>query len=200
MKLYYTGNSPYARRPRIAIREAGLLDRVEEIDAAPLGQDGHVLFEHGPGGKVPALLTDSGTLLCESLIIARCLDEASGGKLYPAAPAEREFTYQVEGIASLLMDSLFHRSHEKRRDPSERSPAAIEKEAGRAGRCYDALASLVGRFDGQIDMGTLSAGASLGYADGRHPDDDWRSGRAALADWFERMMQRPAMVETKPNF
>ena len=35
MKLFYSNNSPYARRPRIAIREARLVDSVEEVVAAP---------------------------------------------------------------------------------------------------------------------------------------------------------------------
>lgn len=200
MKLFYSGNSPYARRPRIAVQEAGLQDRVEEINLEPLQEKSAIVKEYGPGGKVPALLTDSGIFLCESLIIARYLDEVSGGKLYPSDPAAREFTYQVEGIASMLMDSLFTRSHENRRESAIQSPAAIEKEAARAQQCYDSLNSLVDRFDDKIDMGTITAVASLGYADGRHPGDDWRKGRPKLAAWFERMMQRPSMASTKPSF
>ncbi len=200
MKLFHSANSPYARRPRIAVVEAGLQDRVEDVELSSPEERTKVLMEFGPGAKVPGLLTDDGTYLCESLIIARHLDEASGGKLYPSDPAAREFTYQVEGIASLLMDSLFTRSHENRRDPAIQSPEAIKKEATRAQNCYDALDALVDRFEDQIDMGTITAVASLGYADGRHPGDDWRKGRPKLAAWFERMMQRPSMANTKPSF
>jgi len=199
MQLFYTINSPYARRARLAVRESGLADRVEEVEIIR-EENNDLLFEHGPGGKVPGLLTDSGTYLCESLIIARYLDEVSGGKLYPADPAAREFALHVEGVASLLMDSLYVRAHENRRDPSERSPALIENETARAARCYDALAGLVGRFDGQVSMDKATAVASLGYADWRHPGDDWRGGRSPLAAWFEAMMKRPAMAETKPIF
>lgn len=49
-------------------------------------------------------------------------------------------------------------------------------------------------------MGTITTLCSLGYADGRHPDDGWREGRAALAAWYERTMLRPAMALTKPAF
>jgi glutathione S-transferase len=201
MKLFYSSNSPYARRPRLAIRETGLLGKqVEEVTLTTPEERVDVLIKHGPGTKVPALLTDNNVLICESLIIARVLDELSGGKLYPKAQKERELAYQVEGVASLLMDSLFHRSHEKRRDPSEQSPSEIEKEAERAQRCYDELARLLPVYDGKIDMASMTVVASLGYADGRHPDDNWREGRGKLADWFETIMQRPAMAETKPNF
>lgn len=199
MKLFYTTNSPYARRARMAVREAGLAGRVEEVEIIRQKNDA-VLSENGPGGKVPALLTDSGTFLCESLIIARYLDELSGGKLYPAEPAAREFALHVEGVTCVLMDSLFSRAHENRRDPSEQSPGLIEKETARAARCYDALAGFVDRFDGPVHMDRVTAVACLGYADWRHPGDDWRAGRAKLAAWFEEMMKRPAMAETKPIF
>jgi len=201
MKLYYSGNSPYARRPRLAIREAGLIGKqVEEVTLKTPEERVDVLIKHGPGAKVPALLTDNNVLIVESLIIAHVLDELSGGKLYPKAQKERELAYQVEGVASLLMDSLFHRSHEKRRDPSEQSPGEIKKEGERAQRCYDELARLLPTYDGKVHMGSMTAVASLGYADWRHPDDDWRKGRGKLADWFETIMQRPAMAETKPIF
>ena len=73
MKLFYSGNSPYARRPRIAIREADLMDRVEGIVAA--GEEREpMLFEYGPGAKVPGLLTDSGAYIRETLLIDIYLD------------------------------------------------------------------------------------------------------------------------------
>lgn len=200
MKLYFSGNSPYARRPRIAIREAGLTGTVEEVSLKSPEERVKLLGEMGPGAKVPALLTDNGVFLCESLIIAKFLDEVSGGKLYPKDPKERELAYQVEGVASLLMDSLFHRSHEKRRDASEQSPAEIKKEGERAQRCYDELKELLPKYEDKVHMGAMTAVASLGYADWRHPDDNWRGGRDKLAAWFEKIMQRPAMDETKPIF
>lgn len=200
MKLFYSGNSPYARRPRIAIREAGLTGAVEEVELADPEKRVKILLEFGPGAKVPGLLTDNGVYLIESLIIAHHLDEASGGKLYPKSGKEREIAYQIEGVASLLMDSLFHRSHEKRRDPGEQSPGAIAKEATRAKRCYDALEKLLPLYEDKVHMGSMTVVASLGYADWRHADDDWRGGRDKLAAWFEKMMQRPSMAETKPIF
>lgn len=199
MKLFYSGNSPYARRPRMAIREAGLMDRVEEVEAA--GDDRErILFEYGPGAKVPGLLTDSGAYICETLLIDFHLDEASGGKLYPKDQAARELAFQIDGVASLLMESLFYRSHESRREPGEKSEAFIVKESDRANRTYDALEGLVDRFGNDMHLGLISVVASLGYADWRHPGDGWRDGRPKLAGWFEEMMKRSAMAETKPIF
>ena len=63
MKLVYSGNSPYARRPRIAIREAGLLDKIEEVNVAPMPDNMDQILGFGPGAKVPGLVTDSGTYI-----------------------------------------------------------------------------------------------------------------------------------------
>jgi len=60
MKLYYTGNSPYARRPRMAIRQLGLTDKVEERDITPRDENLDELLAAGPGGKVPVLVTGAG--------------------------------------------------------------------------------------------------------------------------------------------
>lgn len=200
MKLFYSGNSPYARRPRMAIREGGLMDKVEEVDVAQSDDRVALLLEYGPGAKVPGLLTDSGAFLCETLVIDYHLNEISGGKLFPKDHAARDFAFQIDGIASLLMESLFYRSQEKRREDGERSPAFIEKELGRANRAYNALEGMIDRFGDKMHMGLISTVASLGYADWRHPDDGWRDGRPKLTGWFEEMMNRPAMAETKPIF
>ncbi len=200
MKLYFSGNSPYARRPRMAIRQFGLTDQVEEVDAAPLNAPDNVLKNYGPGGKVPGLLTDTGAFLCETLVILNYLDDASGGKLYPAAGEARDFAMQVEGLASLLMESLFYRARENRRDPSEQSPGYIESEGERSTRCYDALEGLVDQFADPVNMAHLSVVASLGYADWRHPGDEWRNNRPKLTTWYDKMMQQPASAETKPIF
>jgi len=200
MKLFHAGNSPYARRPRIVAREAGLMDRIEEIDAAPLGGSDNVIFQHGPGGKVPGLLTDNGVYLCESLIICRYLNDEAGGSLLPAEPKARDGVLRTDGIASLLMDSLFVRSHEIRREEGEKSPGVVVTEAARAARAYDELESLAGGFGDEPNLGTITVVASLGYADWRHSGDEWRKDRPVLTAWFEKMMQRPAMEETKPIF
>ena len=124
----------------------------------------------------------------------------SGGALYATSDPENETHLAIEGIASALMDSLFVRARENRRDPAERSPGVISMEAERARRLYDALESRAGELGERVHMDTISVGCALGYADGRHPDDAWRDGRGALAAWFEKLMQRPSMAETIPAF
>ena len=98
MKLFHTHNSPYARRIRVAVREAGLLERVEEIDVSPIPDNVHRLLEYGASGKVPLLVTDDGRALCETLIIARHLDGLSGGALYARDPSFQTTQMEIEGL------------------------------------------------------------------------------------------------------
>ena len=50
-----TRNSPYARRARIAVREAGLLDKVEELDVSPREENLDTPLAYSPAAKYPYL-------------------------------------------------------------------------------------------------------------------------------------------------
>ena len=191
MKAFYTHNSPYARRVRLAARASGL--GVEEVDVAPLRRPDQPLLQKGPGGKVPGLETDAGVYLSETLLITGYLNEKSGGKLSPS-----EASQEVESIASLTLDSLFLRSHEKRAEDGAPSPSLIEGETARAARCYDALEAKLAGQPAALDLGSIAAVTALGYADWRLPEDDWRNGRAGLAAWFDAMHELSDVADTKP--
>ncbi|PJK27588.1 glutathione S-transferase family protein [Minwuia thermotolerans] len=198
MKLFHTQNSPYARRARLVARACRL--DIEEVDMSPLAERAGELLEHGPGGKVPGLLTDTGVFICETLLITRYLNDAAGGKLTPRDAQAAEKVMELEGIGSLLMDSLFQRSQENRREAGEKSQAVIDREAERAARCYDALSQRLTHQPTVLNLGTIAAISALGYAEWRHADDNWREGRPGLAAWFNEMMVNPAVTETAPKF
>jgi glutathione S-transferase len=199
MKVFYTGNSPYARRVRLAGRVSGL--GVQEIDVAPLDAPDNPIHAKGPGGKVPGLETDSGAYFCETLLITGYLNEKSGGRLLPADPTDADAARELEGVGSLLLDSLFLRSAQLNRLPeNERSPTQIAKEAERAQRCYDALDGRLAGKPATLDVGTIAVVTALGYADWRLPGDDWRTGRPGLAKWFDAMHENEDVAETKPVY
>ena len=200
MKLYFSQNSPYARRPRLVLHEAGLQDRITEEDLTPRAENDAVLFANGPGGKVPALITDTGAFIVESLLICRYLDDLSGNKLTPTDPTDRDKAIQLEGTASVLMDTLYFRTHEGRRDVSQQATNVKEKDAKIAMATYDALNKAAADFGDAINLGIIATVSALGYADWRHPDDNWRDGRPTLAGWFERISERSAMRLTAPIY
>lgn len=57
-----------------------------------------------------------------------------------------------------------------------------------------------GWFGDRLHMDVLTTACSLGYADGRHPDDGWREGRPQLTQWYASVSERPAMAQTRPSF
>ena len=200
MKLYFSQNSPYARRPRLVVHEADLEDLVEEVDLTPRAENAAVLFANGPGGKVPALMTNTGAFIVESLLICRYLDDLSGNKLSSTAPNIRDKALQLEGMASVLMDTLYFRTHEDRREEVHQVATIKAKDLKVTFAAYDALNDAVSNFGDTINLGLLTTVAALGSADWRHPSDNWRAGRTALADWFERISERPSIKLTAPVF
>jgi glutathione S-transferase len=197
MKLYMSGNSPYARRARITAREAGLIDQVEEIPISGFEQ----LLELGPGGKIPVLVVDDGLTLCESLIITRYLNDLSGGGLLPTESAAKGKCLALESIASVLMDSLFVRSMENNhREEALRSSAVLDREGERCRRCYDSLEKMVAEQGDSVSLASIAVISALGYADWRAPTDEWRQGRPDLEAYYDRLMERTAFSETAPSF
>ena len=197
IKLYVSGNSPYSRRARLAIREGGLTDKVEEIAIKSLNQ----LQDIGVGQKIPVLICDDGTSLCESIIITRYINELADGVLMPQEQQARMKTLELESVASVLMDSHYVRAAEKyRREKEHQSEELLARKQSRANGCYDRLDVLVAAEDEQITLATIAVISSLDYANWRHSEDDWRTGRTSLSSYYDRISQRPAFAETVPNY
>lgn len=101
MKLVSYPTSPFARKVRIAAFEAGLLDRLEIVDANPLADDG-VVAKHNPLGKVPALVLDDRTLVDSPLICAYWLLTCALCQMQsPSAPSPWAARWGTSIIATL---------------------------------------------------------------------------------------------------
>lgn len=75
MKLRFNKLSPFARKVRIVAREAGIADRIEEIETtvSPVAPN-ESLARENPLVKIPALVTDAGDTLYDSGVICEYLD------------------------------------------------------------------------------------------------------------------------------
>ena len=76
IRLYYTPNSPYARIARVAARESGLIDTVDEIVAITRSPDSS-LFAISPLARVPVLV-DGTTTLADTRDICGYFDGLTG--------------------------------------------------------------------------------------------------------------------------
>ena len=200
MESFYTANSPYARKVRVFLREAGLAPRVTETLAVTRTEESPLLA-HGPTGRVPALLLSDGALILEATLICRFLEEEYGPTgVSLAAPEVRRGDLVLEGMATTLMDSLSIRAREfLYRRPDERSARALAYETARGTRCYAALAATLTvppAADAPLSLGQITAAAALATADQALLAEPWRTAQPGLATWYDQVATRPSLADT----
>jgi len=70
MKLIISATSPYVRKVRVMIREANLLDTVEEVSVITSPLDSHPeAVAANPMGKIPSLVRTDGPAIHDSRVI-----------------------------------------------------------------------------------------------------------------------------------
>ena len=196
MKLFYASGSPYARIARVVIRELRLENRIEEIEVT-LRDPNSSLLPYNPGGKVPTLQLDDGTIVNESLLILTFLDtQHSGRKLLPMDGSDGWKTLSELGRAYAFLDAVTVWNRELRFGQS--APGVIALEKARADRVADGLeaALAAGAYSGPIDASQIVLGAALENFARRHKVWDWRRGRPFLSRFLDDIAQRPSFTAT----
>jgi glutathione S-transferase len=199
MRLYHNPASPFVRKVMILLHEAGAVDQVTLIPALGNPLDpGTLPVDRNPLGKIPALEREDGTMLYDSRVICRYLDDRLQAGLYPVGPALWE-TLVLEATADGIADAgVLVRYEEQVRPEGTRSPDWASAQWAKVARALDAVErQWMNHLAGPIDMGHIALGAALGYLDFRHAHRDWRAGRPALAAWEAAFAARPALQATK---
>jgi glutathione S-transferase len=182
LTLYDAERCPYAGRARITLAEKGI-----EYEAVAIDLDDRPawLYAKNPAGKVPVLEEDGGLVLPESAVIIEYLDERyPEPPLLPLDAAER-------ALARLRIERFD--------DFSSPYYAVRRGDEGAVGRFHCALDAL----DASLAAQPFLTGSAYGLADIAFVPWIIR-GRAilgldlepypALADWFERLSERPAVA------
>jgi glutathione S-transferase len=200
MRLYYAPLSPFARKTRVLVEEAGLADRVEtvEVNGTPL-DPGTIPVAQNPLGKLPVLERPDGPSIYDSRVICRYLATVAGGGLYPAEPRLWD-TLTLEATADGIADAALLMVYEVRMRPETlRSSEWVEAQWSKVTRALDAIeARWLPHLAGPVDAAQIALGCTLGYLDYRHGARTWRDGRPALAAWEARFAERPSMRTTAP--
>ncbi|MBC7779017.1 MAG: glutathione S-transferase, partial [Proteobacteria bacterium] len=199
MKLYFNAASPFVRKVRLLVREAGLEARVEEIATAvsPLKVN-EDLARANPLMKIPTLVTDDGQALFDSPVICEYLDSFnSGRKLFPGPGAARWSALRQQAIADGILDAAILVRYELAFCPKELHwPEWMDGQRIKWHQGLDVLEHDAAAFAGEPTIGTLAIAAALGWLDFRFGDDDWRASRPALAAWFAHFSERASMQAT----
>jgi len=199
MQLLGSGASPFVRKARVLVAEAGITDiPYVEVKASPMGGD-DTINAANPLGKIPALTRDSGPTIYDSNVVCRFLNDRAGAGFYPAARLWETLTLEATGDG--IMEAAVGIVYEKRLRPEALWwPDWFDAQWLKITRALDALErQWMSHLYGPVDMGQVSVACALGYLDLRHPDRDWRAGRDALAAWYKAFAARPSMVATAPE-
>ena len=200
MQLLISPASPFVRKARVLIREAGLMDTVEEVivTTTPMNSAPEVVAAN-PMGKIPALIRADGPGIYDSRVITRFLDDLAGTNLYPESRIWEILT--LEATADAIMDATVSMAYEMRLRPQEQqSPDWIEAQWSKAARGIAAVNSRwMSHLSGPLNIGQIGVACALSYIDLRHDARAWRNGNEALANWHAEFSTRPSMIETKPD-
>jgi glutathione S-transferase len=204
MKLYMSLASPFVRKVRLMVREAGLSARVEEVPTvvSPI-EPNAALGRDNPLAKLPTLVTDEGFALFDSPVICEYLDSLNTGlPLFPREGTARWRALRLQAAADGILDAAILVRYQQVLCPSERRwPAWIDGQSvkWRQGLDFLEAEAATGALDGGPTIGSLAAAATLGWLDFRYPGEDWRGGRPHLTRWFAGFSQRPSMIDTAPR-
>ncbi|MEJ7930355.1 glutathione S-transferase N-terminal domain-containing protein [Ramlibacter sp. AN1015] len=204
MKLLGAISSPYVRKVRIVMAEKKLDYQLvlEDVWAADT-----TIAQSNPLGKVPCLVMEGGEALFDSRVIVEYLDTLSPvGKLIPVVGRERAEVKTWEALADGVLDALILarlENHWVHRKEGERSQAWIDRQIDKTHTSLRAMSQ--GLADKpycagiHLTLADIAVGCALGYLDFRFPQIDWRGAHPNLAKLFEKLMQRPSFIDSKPD-
>jgi glutathione S-transferase len=200
MKLFHAATSPFVRKCLVCAHELGLRERLELVPAAahPVNRD-RAVVAHNPLGKIPTLITDSGTVLYDSRVICEYLNSLSDGHLLPDEGPLRWSVLVDQALADGLMDAAVLTRYENAARPETLRWA--DWTAGQLDKVSCGLAELErrgGPAAGRVDIGTIAIGCALGYLDFRFASFGWREKCPKTAQWFENFAKRESMHATQP--
>jgi glutathione S-transferase len=201
VQLFYSPNSPYARKARIIIHELDLVSRVEETSVS-LPADAK-LRSLNPLGKIPALLLDDGSVIYDSPVICEYLDDLGQGQFFPRAGFFREAqgrwrALTLQALGDGLADAVVRRNQEMRLSEEKRSPEVLARQTAAIEAAFAVANRAAVKFPAEPTIGEIAIACAIGYLDLRVPFDGWRDRYPQLAGWLEVFSQRPSAQATKP--
>lgn len=183
MKIFYSANSPYSTKVRMAALYAGLAP--EEI-AVDTSADPAELLAANPLGKIPALQTDDGLGVYDSRAIMNYIDRQTRGSLYPRNAVKRTEVDILEATADGVCDSLLSIVYERRMRPEEKVYQPwIDRQWQKVERALDHLEANMPRLGKKPNAGHFALAAMLRYIELRFAGK-WQRGRPKLKRYLAR--------------
>jgi len=198
MKLYMSPTSPFARLARVVVMEKGLEDRIEMVPVNPWDSTPEFVRVN-PVSKVPALVTDEGVALTESLLVVQYL-ERSFPEPVLMPPDDVDAVYHKLGLGHGIADQAVAIIATGKMAGEQGVPKAlVERRTEGLNRTLAALeVGLAGRA-ARPDIGDLAVAVGLEYLDFRFPDMNWAGRFPSLKGWYAELRERPSLARTRPG-
>ncbi|MBM3504269.1 MAG: glutathione S-transferase [Alphaproteobacteria bacterium] len=197
MRLFFTP-SQSLHKVAIVAREKGLWDRITVVPVYPY-RDGYDLGPINPLAKVPTLALDDGTTFYGSPVICEYFEYlVPSPRFFPSDPRERLEALRRMALADMVFEAAVTISLENGRREGRRQDV-LERQWPKLLRGFAAMESEC-PARGSVDIGDIAALHPLSYVhagrtakDPLHPGYYWRTKHPFLSDWYEQMIQRPAV-------
>ncbi len=202
MKLIASLASPFARKVRIVMAEKKV-DFHLQLDN--VWGEGSTISQFNPLGKVPCLIMEDGGAMFDSRVIVEYLDTLTPvGKLIPQGGRERAEVKCWEALADGLLDAaVLMRLENTQRSAGERSPAWVERQAGKVRSAIRAMSTGLGEHPyctgNYFTLADVAVGCALHWLDFRFPEIGWRGDHTRLARLADKLAERPSFRDTMPQ-
>ena len=204
MKLYYTVNSPYARKVRVVLAERSIPHEAVLVDLAAPPAD---FSRANPNLKVPCLVDGKRALFESNLVVDYLLKQSGpkGSGQPPLASTLARAEHHWDDLLVLvtietLLDSAANAYGLKRDNITPEQSGTLRRELKRIESELDWLEARVGPegfIPGVFSIQDLNAVIALLWMDFRKPAP-WR-GRKKLEALVARYENRPSLQATKPG-
>lgn len=191
---------PFVRKVRVALAEKEIAYAL--VEASPYVANSPVA-DFNPLGKIPVLVTDEGTTLFDSRVIAEYVDTLSPvNRLLPDDWTQRIQVKRWEALADGTGEALIAIVTELKRPPSAQSLELIERQREKVERGMQAIAhgldSKQWCCGERFSLADIATGCLLFHLDLRMPEFEWRAAHPNVAGLAERLAKRPSFIETRP--
>lgn len=197
MKLLLNTTSPYARIARIALEEKGHADIATEV-VDPWGDDPRLL-EANSAARVPALLTDDGRRLTESLLIVLWLESE---RPQPSLlGVDRTASVARAGVAMGVVDAAVHTLvGRKITDASfDASPVGLRRRRTIVQGLLRLEADPPAYDSGTPDLAAITAVVALDYVRFRFPQAPWMPALPRLERLAAQLAPRASFERSRPR-
>ena len=200
MKLFYSNNSPYARKIRILIDEKKVSVTLEKV---VLADKNCTIHEYNPLAKVPTLIANDISIF-DSPVIAEYVDQKSGlPYLIPSDFDKKILVKRWEAISDGLCDAAVAIMLEKRKPLSQQNADLFEKQMRKIKLSLEWLnREMEGKeycLENKFSYADIAAGCAFGYVKLRYPEIDFENEYLSLYRLYELLMQRPSFQTTAPE-